>query len=454
MMKRPTIYALVFILIIIAVIFLFSENDPEVTKVKSYKPISASEKFNAKQFWHGKTIKSLLSTRMEKSDINRHLYILQAIIRQIEVYEKCAQVGADLTSRAIEIESKAIGLDIPGKLFIEGQASFIQNDTEAARGALSDFLEEAGGESNPLRKTTQLYLDALDQGVPFMQMFTTPGGDAIKNVPGCIEDANLSISDLLSMDFNVFTANKYDCGEDELCKWEIPDLSVYPYLRARLLLEAVPYTHNKFSEIKPQEQLIYDLMANIVEAFRLNDTNTLEPVVHTISEKGLATSKSFTTPYQIAHSLVKSSKTLPEDIAQSEPLTLLRIMSRNKNNGLNKADISEIYNAVLPSLFNSSLNTEYRDYVYVELWNFLWANDKVLLEQFRLSKGYSPGVVAPDFFLDLLPYRVSHPKENRLGNKDLKTQVQHHPYLRPLIGSYEYISENSKPDNTGKTGVG
>lgn len=396
----------------------------------------------------------MLSTGIEKSDINRHLYLLQAIIRQVEVYEKCARVGADLTSRAIQIESKAIGLDIPGRLFLEGQAYFIQNDNEAARGALSDFLEEAGGESDPLRKTTQLYLDALDQGVPFMQLFTTSGGEVNQKVPGCLENANLSVTDLLSMDFNMFTVNKYDCGEDELCEWEIPDLSVYPYLRARLLLEAVPYTHNKFSKIKPQEQLIYDLMANIVEAFRLNDTNTLKPIVYTISEKGLATSKSFSTPYQIAHSLVKASMTLPEDIAQSEPLTVLRIMSRNKNNGLEKADIFEIYNTVLPSLFNASLNTEYRDYVYVELWNFLWANDKVLLEQFRLSKGYSPGVVAPDFFLDLLPYRVSHPKENRLGNKDLKTQVQHHPYLRPLIGSYEYISEKSKPDNTGKTGVG
>ncbi len=454
MMKRLTIYALVFILIIIALLFFFSEKDPGVKKVKSYKPISASEKFNVKQFWHGKTIQALLSTRMVESDINRHLYLLQAIIRQAEVYEKCAQIGADLTSRAIQIESKAVGLDIPGKLFLEGQASFIQNDTEAARGALSDFLEEAVGESNPLRKTTQLYLDALDQGVPFIRLFMTPAGEVNQKVPGCLEDANLLITDLLSMDFNVFPANKYDCGEDELCEWEIADLSIFPYLRARLLLEATPDTHNEFQEIKPQEQLIYDLLASIVETFRIDDTKTLEIVVHSINEKGLATSRPFATFYQIAHSLVNANKSLPEDMAKSEPLTLLRIMGRKKNNSLKKADISEIYDAVLPSLFNASLNTEYRDYVYVELWNFLWANDKALLEQFRLSKGYSPGVIAPDFFLDLLPYRVSHPKENRLGTKDLKTQVQHHPYLRPLIGSYEYISVKSGPDNNGKTGVG
>jgi len=420
----------------------------------AYKPISAGEKFDAKEFRHGKLIHTMLAQEIHSEDIDRHLYLLEAIIRQVEVYEKCARVAADLSLRAIQSESEAVGKDLPNKRFIEGQTAYIQEDMERARSALEAFLDQSKQESSPLMHTARLYLQAIEAGVQFAGLFQTSTGETSQILPGCLEGKSLPTSDLLIMDYNFFELNEYDCGGDKPCSWETPDLSIYPYLKARLLSEGLSYTENTFTESDSKEGVFFELLSSIVKSYSSSDPDKVNDIIQDLESKDLSHKRPFATYYQIAKSLrpIEMYKIgLDED---QQPLMLLRSIRTSENGAFGKTTVSMVYEAVLPSLFNASFSTEYRDYVYVELWNYLWKNDKDLLEQFRLNKGYSPGVVAPDFFLDLLPYRVTHPRETRLGNKDLKTQIQHHPYLRPLISSYEYISEKSTPDNTGKTGVG
>jgi hypothetical protein len=444
-----------FILFIaVLMIIALSGCDKEETLSEAFNPITAGEKYDNKQFWHGKLIHSMLTQGIHPEDFDRHLYFLQALIRQTEVYEKCAQVGADLSVRAIQIESKAIGQDLPNKLFIEGQTAFVGNDPGSARSSLEMFLKKSSGEPNPLRKTAQLYLQAIDAEKQFMRLFLTPTGEMTENLPSLLEGTKLTTQDLLTMEYNFSHTSAYDCGESELCSWDTPDLSVYPFLTAKLVTETAIHSNVRMEVFNNIEGMLYQLLFGIVEFSRTNDGTKLELVLQEIETQKLSHSREFETYYQIAMSLTPVRGDYFQAEEHIQPLMLLRALRNSENEALRNIGVSQIYDVVLPSLFNSDLSTEYRDYVYVELWNFLWMNDKDLLEKFRLNKGYSPGVVAPDFFIDLLPYRVTHPRETRLGNKDLKTQVQHHPYLRLLISSYEYISEKSRPDNAGKTGVG
>ncbi len=450
MLRQPFVKWIFPVLLILGLISC--GNDVKVAD--AYKPISAGEKFDAKEFRHAKLIHTLLAKDIHAQDIDRHLYLLQAIIRQIEVYDKCAEVAADLSLRATESESEFIGSDLPNKRFIEGQSAFINKDLKSARTALETFIDESGDKSTHLSQTAQLYLKAMESKIEFNRLFLTATGEMSPQVPACLTGKDLSTQDLLIMDYNIFESNEYDCGRGEPCTWETPDLSIYPFLKARLLTEASSISNTRFADSESMEVMFYELLSSIVKIYSSGDTDWAEGVNQKLESKKLSHKRPFATFYQIAKSLTHKNKKKFGSEENLQPLLLLRAIRESGNAAAANFSVSSVYDLVLPSLFDASLSTEYRDYVYVELWHFLWMNDRTLLEQFRLNKGYSPGVVAPDFFLDLLPYRVSHPRETRLGNKDLKTQIQYHPYLRPLINSYEYISEKSAPDNTGKTGVG
>ena len=445
--------ALVNIGIVIVIILLVACGSDSLD-ISGVNPISAVEKHQAKQFWHSQLLNTMLTKGIQEQDINRHLYLLEALIRQVEVYDKSALVGADLTSRAIQMESSDIGFSLPDKSFIDGQAYFIQNVPDKAIVLLEKYLDQTNGASTTLQNTASMYLRALNAGERFERLFLTPEGGLKELLPGCLDGNALSISELLATDFDVYDSRKYDCGLVEPCLWEIADLSVFPYLKARVLTESIFYTQITFQNIKPQEYLFYELLASIAHSIRTQDNSRLVENLHTIKSKGLEKKNPFATYYQLSRSFETSKPADFQNIAKTEPLTLFRILNSYDDFNLDDKQIEVIYKTALPTLFDGSLSTQYRDYVYVELWKYLWNHDLALLEKFRLSKGYSPGVIAPDFFLDLLPYRVSHSKENGLGNKDLKTQVQHHPYLRPLIKSYEYIAVKSMSDNAGKTGVG
>ena len=424
--------------------------------IESSEGLSATEKYQAKQFYHSELIKTFHTTDVKNLDINRQLYLLQALIRQIEVYEKCSEAGAYLTMKAVNLESAAITHELPDILFLRGQSLFIEEKFNEAQLILSQYLDQNDENTDALNTTARIYVNAIESGIGFSQLFIAKDGEGSTDKPGCLSGEAIEYPQLILSDFDVFSENTYDCAEGRKCDWEVVDLSIYPYLKSRMLHEILPlvYGPDTLKAEQSQEELFIDLLGEIARSYLYPNAESISKVLNRIEEKNLKNKRPFTTYYQIANSIRLDLEEVAFSLATTEPLTLLRILNRNDNLKVNKNYLAEIYVGVLPHLFDASLSTPYRDYIYVELWDLLWREDIDMLESFRLRKGFSPGVVSPDFFLDLLPYRVLHPKENGLGNRDLKTQVQHHPYLRPLIRSYEYLAVKSMSTSVSKTGVG
>ena len=337
--------------------------DKRETKMQK---LTAVEKQQKKKNEHVELRKLVLKDGVDEQDLRRCLELLQATYWLSMNYDKAGRVGAFLSTEYVGFLAQSTTHTLIYRDFLLGQANYVDNKPEIAKQFLKTFILNQDAHNDAV-KTAQLYLNAIQEDIQYANLFLSGFSDPVTNQMKMLDD--LPFPDVLNFQHDKHIFEAFDCEAPENCRLIVVDLSIYPYLKHRLIQDIAPFTELSYSDRSEKDQLMYSWFVALVKSLSSKTSTNLDQILEDIRSAKLDNKQPYKLYYDIAKSL--SQQMVEKQEANSAPLSFIKIHNElSFDNSYSGVPLS-VYNSVLPAFFNNDLSIRYRDNLFISSWPYL-----------------------------------------------------------------------------------